>query len=101
VTTWAENTLKSWSFGVLNPEGLSSLRLNIGFLGVGHMGPSKLSQAKAIFLITKLLRTWPWRPNFTGRSLKEISSPDRHGHIDAILPIPTFVEFYIPRHLEG
>jgi hypothetical protein len=41
VTIRVDNTPKSRTSGAPKPEGLSSLRLSIGFLGVGHMGPSK------------------------------------------------------------
>jgi hypothetical protein len=40
VNIQADDTLKSWTFESPNPEGLSYLRLNMGFLDLIHMGPS-------------------------------------------------------------
>jgi hypothetical protein len=56
MTSRVDNTLKSQTFRAPKPEGLSSLRLSIGFLGVGHMGPSKLSRVKHESLHHKVVK---------------------------------------------
>ena len=51
-----DNTRNSQTSRALKLEGLSPLRLSIGFLRVGHMGPSKLSRAKHKYLHHKVVK---------------------------------------------
>jgi hypothetical protein len=56
MTCRVNNTLKSRTFEDPKPEGLKSLRISIGFLGVGHMGPSKILQVKDESLHHKVVK---------------------------------------------
>jgi hypothetical protein len=91
MTSRVDNTPKSQTSGAPKPEGLSSLRLSIGFLGVGHMGPSKLSRVKHKSLHHKVVKDLGMISGRTTRSLKKISSSDRQGQIDAMLSIPSLL----------
>jgi hypothetical protein len=56
MTSRVYNSPKSQTSGAPKPEGLNSLRLSIGFLGIGHMDPSKLSRVKHESLNHKVVK---------------------------------------------
>jgi hypothetical protein len=56
MTSRVDNTSKSQTSRASKPEGLNSLRIIIGFLGVGHMGPAKLSRVKHESLYHKVVK---------------------------------------------
>jgi hypothetical protein len=56
VTKRADNTSKSRTSRASKPEGISSLRLILGSLGVGHMDLSKLSRVKHKYLHREVVK---------------------------------------------